>query len=136
VAAGDIVTVEAWVDVMNNSGATKTYTLRCRTDSTTLISLADSTTLAAATTRGIYRFQCIYAVRSTGSTRLRAELTRTPTSAANTAQTVVERAAWNTSASDWTGNRTFDLRLSSSATGATQDAIVTHYEVTHQANNP
>lgn len=136
VAANDTVTIEVFADIMNNSGGTRTYTLRCRAGSTTLVAVSDSTTLAAGTTRGTYYFRCVYAVRSTGSTRVRGDLQRTPTTAANTTQTGADRAAWNTSASDWTGSQTFALNISSSAIGATQDAIVTSYEITHQASSP
>ncbi|UOF77434.1 hypothetical protein [Caudoviricetes sp.] len=136
VAANDTITMRVWVDIMNNSGATKTYTLRCRIGSTTLVAVSDSTTLAAGTTRGVYELQCIYGIRSTSSTRVAGRLARTPTTAANTTQTGADRAAWNTSASNWTGSQTFALNVSSSATGATQDAIVTAYEIVQQASSP
>lgn len=136
VAAGDIVTLEVEADIMNNSGGTRTYTQRCRIASTTLVANSDSTTLATAATRGTYRFVCRWYIRSTTSLRATAELHRTPTTAAGTTQTAAERRTWNTSASNWTGSQTFALNISSSAIGATQDAIVNGWKLTHQANNP
>jgi hypothetical protein len=136
VSAGDIVTLEVDADIMNNSGGTKTYTQRCRIASTTIAAVSDSTTLAAGTTRGTYTFVCKWFVRSTSSVRATAELTRTPTTAAGTSQTAAVRRVWNTSASNWTGLQTFALNLSSSATVATQNAIVNGWRLTHQANNP
>lgn len=136
VAAGDIITLEVEADVMNNSGATKTYTQRCRIASTTIVANSDSTTLGAGTTRGTYRFICTWYVRSTSSVRATADLSRTPTTAAGTTQTAAERRTWNTSSSNWTGSQTFALNLSTSATNATQDAIVNGWRLTHQANNP
>lgn len=135
-SAGDSVVQSVIVSVLNDSGATVTYTLHCRIGTTTLVSVSDSTTQAAsATNRGHYRASCEYAVVSSFSTLVTGRLERYASAAAGASGTGAVRSAWATSSSNWTGSQTFNLNWSSSTTTATQTAYVHSFRM-EQLQNP
>jgi len=122
IAAGEQYIVEFWGRVINNSGATKTYTLRLSLGGQTLDIVA-STTIANGTTSGLWaRF--VIAIVSTTTAFMQGEFDPMAATADGASGTVTQRKAWSVKSANLTGNQSFVIQLRTSATGVTQSGFL------------
>lgn len=138
--ARDVIEVELWGTLLNNSGAVRTYTPRVTwTVGANVLTLtpSDSATVAAsATARMWWRIKAWITVATTSATQGLAESYRASASvAANTAASPATssiRHVWNTSSSDLTGSGTLVVDFKSDNTTATQQFTVYGYRISQR----
>ena len=139
-AAGEVVTVELWGTLLNNSTAVRTYTpsmLLSVGGNLLTLTCTDGTTVGfSATNRAYWRVKGFFTVVSTSLTQGMMESDRTPSGAANTVQSIAvttNRKVWNTTSSNMTGSASIAVRFLSSANTATQQFTVYGYQIRQQA---
>lgn len=139
-AAGDVVDVEMWGTLLNDSGTTRTYTpsmvMAVGANTLTLTCTDGATVGASATNRAYWRVRGLFTVTSTGATQGMMESDRAPGAAANTVQSIAattNRKVWNTTASDMVGSGTIAVRFQSNNATATQQFTVYGYQIRQQA---
>lgn len=135
---GHSLQLEVWYTIINNSGATATYTYRCSIGGIT-VDAADSTTHAASSTnRAVHYTVCRFSISSTTLTRIALQNERSAPGASNTGLTGAQagRYAWQASASDLTGTQTVAMSIRSSSTTVTQTATVESWRLTVLPSNP
>lgn len=138
ISAGTTVLLEVWYTIINNSGATATYTYRCSIGGIT-VDAADSTTHAASSTnRAVHYTVCRFSISSTTLTRIALQNERSAPGASNTGLTGAQagRYAWQASASNLTGTQTVAMSIRSSSTTVTQTATVESWRLTVLPSNP
>lgn len=123
VVSTDIIELEVWGTLLNNSTTTRTYTYTFNVGSAS-VTIADGTTHAAsATNQAVHYFKCRCFVTSTSDSKLSIISTRGTPGAINTGQSIAVttvREGWNTTAGDLTGTVTVSLAIRSSAATTTQ----------------
>ena len=141
-AAGEVVTVELWGTLLNNSTAVRTYTpsmLLSASGGANILTLTctDGATVGThATNRAYWRVKGFFTVNSTSLTQGLMESDRAPAGAANAVQSIAattNRKVWNTTTNDMTGTAVLTVRFLSSANTATQQFTVYGYQVRQQA---
>ena len=117
-AAGDVVTVELWGTLKNDSTAVRTYTpsmLLSVGGNLLTLTCTDGTTVGThATNRAYWRVKGFFTVVSTSLTQGMMESDRTPAGAANTVQSIAvttNRKVWNTTSSNMTGSASIAVRF-------------------------
>ena len=139
-AVGDIVEVEMWGTLLNNSAATRTYTpsmvLTVGVNTLTLTCTDGTTVGASGTNRAYWRVKAWFTVASTSATQGMMESDRAPGAAANSPQSIAattNRKVWNTSSSNMTGSATIQIRFQSDNATATQQFTVYGYQFRKKA---
>lgn len=142
IAAGDVVTVELWGTLLNNSAATRTYTPSMVLSAAgganilTLTCLDGATVGTSATNRAYWRVKGFFTVNSTSLTQGMMESDRAPGAAANTAASIAattNRKVWNTTTNNMTGTAVLTVRFQSNNATATQQFTVYGYQIRQQA---
>lgn len=116
-AAGDTVRMELFGYVRNTTGGTRTLTLGVRVDSTQLLEISGSTTIANNSDTPVHLI-AYFGIRSTSSAYVMGHGTMNGASTANASITPIVRSAWNSSSSDWTGSHTVHVTGRGSAAGS------------------
>lgn len=123
VTAGDTIEIEIIGTILNNSGATRTYTFEAELGAFAVTCVDGTTVAASATNRAPIKIRAVYSVASTTSAGVVVFAERAAPGAADTGlsiATTTYRHAWHTSASNLTGSQAIKLRCLSSAATATQ----------------
>lgn len=127
IAVGDLILVDLWYTILNNSGAARTYTPTIALGGFTIINAGTIATVAnSATGRAGEHVQIMLAVSATNLTYGQVSQVSSTVGTALTAGTVATLGTnasfqgYNTTASDMTGTNTFSYGYSSSSTTATQ----------------
>lgn len=135
-SANELVDIEVWGQLLNNSGATRTYTANATITNgtnTLTVDCVDGTTVAAsATNRAVWRIRAVFSIASSSSTAVNITSERGVPGAANTGQSIATtqvRYAWQTGSSDVTGSSTVSVSLRSNAATATQTFTVLGYRI-------
>lgn len=132
--AGDVVNVEMWGTLLNNSAAARTYTpsmvMTVGVNTLTLTCTDGATVAASGTNRAYWRVRGMFTVASTSVTQGMMESDRAPGAAANSPQSIVattNRKVWNTTASNMVGSGSIAIRFQSDNATATQQFTVYGY---------
>lgn len=136
VAAGDTIEIELTGTILNNSGATRTYTFEAELGAFGITCLDGTTVAASATNRAPITLRAVFAVKDSSTAAGTLVSQRSAPGAADTGlsiATTTYRHAWHTSASNLTGSQAIKLRVLSSAATATQTFTVFSYRVTQHA---
>ena len=141
IAAGDVVEVEMWGTLLNNSSVARTYTpsavLSAGVNTLTLTCTDGTTTGFNASNRAYWRVKLWISVPSTSATQAMMESDRTPIAAANSPQSIAattNRKVWNTSTSNFTGSATISIRFQSDNATATQQFTVYGLQIRQRAS--
>lgn len=132
IAAGDQVELEAWVTLLNNSGATRAYNPVFSLGGMSAGGAEFSNTLASASNRATRKWMAVFGVTSASSAGLVAqELGITSCAAGVTSGNQLgagySMGYWNTSSSDLTGIQTVSVTVASSSTTGTQTLTLVSY---------
>lgn len=123
ITAGDTVEIEAFGTIHNNSGATQTYRWQIACGSFTLECIDGTTVATSASNRVTFKIKGTFAVASTSSAGAVLYCQRNAPAAANVGgsiATTTQRYSFKTSAGNFTGAQTVELRARGSTTTATQ----------------
>lgn len=135
VAAGDTLEMEVHGSILNNSGATRTYTFEAEMGGFNA-TCQDGTTIAAnATNRSPIKLRAVWSIKSTTEAGLLIYAERASPVAADTGSSIAVttyRHAWQTTASNFTGSQTVKLRCLSSASTTTQTFYVHSWTLAHR----
>ncbi len=132
VTAGDTIEIELTGTILNNSGATRTYTFEAELGAFSVTCIDGTTIAASATNRAPIKLRAVYAVKSTTEAAVTIFAEHSAPGAADTGlsiATTTYRQAWHTSASNLTGSQAVKLRVLSSAATATQTFTVFSYRI-------
>jgi len=132
VTAGDTIEIELTGTILNNSGATRTYTFEAELGAFGVTCIDGTTIAASATNRAPIKLRAVYAVKSTTEAAVTIFAEHSAPGAADTGlsiATTTYRQAWHTSASNLTGSQAVKLRVLSSAATATQTFTVFSYRI-------
>lgn len=136
VTAGDTIEIELTGTILNNSGATRTYTYEAELGAFGLTCLDGTTVAASATNRSQINIRAVFAVQATNNAAGTIVAQRAAPAAADVAgsiATTTYRHTWRTTTSDLTGSQAVKLRVLSSAATATQTFTVFSYRITQHA---
>lgn len=122
IVAGDVLEFEALVIILNNSGATKTYSAAISLGGTDQVLAASTTLSASATNRELCTIKGSIWVNSSSDVRWALQFFGRSPAAANAATAWAAadlRLIWNSTAGDLTGAQTAAIKLKADATGGT-----------------
>jgi len=133
VAAGDQIRIEAWFTILNNSGATATYTKVYSLGSLTT-SLVDSVAVnASASSRAPQKIDACFAVSATNLAYMTSCVGfGAPATAAASPSNInvsFNRSGWNSTTSDLTGTQTISFVCSSSTATSAQTLTLHNYTI-------
>ena len=137
VSAGDILKVDAWLTILNNSAATRVYVFTLDFDGLFDVELSSGASVQSATVENWFRVQGVCDVRANnlayGMMALDLQIAAT-TLASGTdtagAATHLQAKGWGTSTSDATGTLTVALKVRSADATATQTCRLHYFTVT------
>lgn len=132
-SVGDTIIVEAWITILNNSAAARTWTYSCDLGAFTF-EMGDGTTqAAAAAARSFVKLECKYSISATNLTRLTYSLFRMiPATTDSGNGGITDRYAWSSNTGNLTGTQTLTVQIRSNSATTTQTATVESWRITRQ----